>query len=238
LADERKIPIKEPFMSTTAVFKSASREQRSILTTLEKRTLAWFACRMPQWVNSDHLTLLGFAGMIMAGACFYLSQWDRRLLLVGIVCLAINWFGDSQDGTLARYRNRLRPRYGFYVDHIVDAFGILCLVAGMGLGGYMSPVVAMAFLAAYYLLNIEIYLATYTRGVFKLSYGVMGPTELRVILAIGNIALMYRQHVGIAGHHFLLADVGAAVAIPFIVGFAIVGALKNTAKLYAEERLD
>ncbi len=225
-------------MSTSVAFKTASREQRSILTAVEKRTLAWLACRMPQWVNSDHLTLLGFAGMIMTGVCYYLSQWDRRFLLVGILCLAINWFGDSLDGTVARYRNRLRPRYGFYVDHIVDAFGILFLVGGMSLAGYMSPVVAMAFLAAYYLLNIEIYLATYTRGVFKLSYGVWGPTELRVVLAIGNIALMFWKTAGIAGRRFLLADIGAAVAIPFIVGFAIFGALRNTAKLYEEERLD
>ena len=88
------------------------------------------ACR--NGFNPDHLTLLGFAGMILTGLCYYLAQWDRRMLLVGIVFLAINWFGDSLDGTLARYRNRLRPRYGFYVDHIVDAFGILFLVAGFG----------------------------------------------------------------------------------------------------------
>jgi phosphatidylglycerophosphate synthase len=120
--------------------------------------------------------------MILTGVSYYLAQWDRRMLLVGILFLAINWFGDSLDGTLARYRNRLRPRYGFYVDHIVDAFGILFLIAGFGLSGYMSLSVAMAFLIAYYLLNIEIYLATYTVGVFKLSYGIWGPTELRVLL--------------------------------------------------------
>jgi len=238
VADERKFSHKEPIMSTSVAFKNAAREQGSILTGLEKRTLAWFACRMPQWVNSDHLTLLGLAGMILTGACYVFSQWDRRFLLVGIVCLAINWFGASLDVTLARHRNRLRTRYGFYVDHIVDAFGILFLVSGMGLAGYMSPVIVMGFLAAYYLLNIEIYLATYTRGVFKLSYGIVGPTEFRVILAIGNVALMFWQTAGIAGHRFLLADVGAAVAIPFIVGFAILGAVRNTAKLYQEERLD
>jgi phosphatidylglycerophosphate synthase len=160
------------------------------------------------------------------------------MLLVGILFLAVNWFGDSLDGTLARYRNRLRPRYGFYVDHIVDAFGILFLVAGFGLSGYMSLSVAMAFLIAYYLLNIEIYLATYTVGVFKLSYGVWGPTELRVLLAIGNVAMMYRPHVTIIGHRFLLADVGAAVAIPVIIVVAIAGAVRNTARLYEEERLD
>jgi len=224
-------------MTPSLTFKTAVRDQQSLLTSIEKRTLLWFAARLPQWVHPDHLTILGFAGMILTGLAYFLAQWDRRMLLVGIVFLAINWFGDSLDGTLARFRNRQRPRYGFYVDHIVDAFGILFLVAGMGLSGYMSISVAMAFLIAYYLLNIEIYLATYTIGVFKLSYGIWGPTELRVVLAIGNIALMFKPNVTIAGHHFLLADVGAAVAIPFIATVAVIGTLRNTARLYAEERL-
>lgn len=225
-------------MTRSMAFKTATRDQQSILTTLEKRTLLWLAARLPQWVNSDHLTILGFAGMILTGVSYYLAQWDRRMLLVGILFLAINWFGDSLDGTLARYRNRLRPRYGFYVDHIVDAFGIFFLMAGFGLSGYMSLSVAMGFLIAYYLLNIEIYLATYTVGVFKLSYGLWGPTELRVLLAIGNIAMMFKPHVTIAGHRFLLADVGAAVGIPVLLAVAIIGALRNTARLYEEERLD
>jgi hypothetical protein len=102
----------------------------------------------------------------------------------------------------------------------------------------MSLPIAGAFLIVYYLMNIEIYLATYTVGVFKLSYGIWGPTELRVLLAIGNIAMMFKPHVTIAGHRFLLADVGAAVAIPFILAVTIIGALRNTARLYEEERLD
>jgi len=225
-------------MTRSLAFQTATRDQQSILTTLEKRTLHWLAGRLPQWVHPDHLTILGFAGMILTGLSYYLAQWDRRMLLVGILFLAINWFGDSLDGTLARYRNRLRPRYGFYVDHMVDAFGILFLVAGLGLSGYMSLSVAMGFLIAYFLMTIEIYLATYTVGVFKLSFGIWGPTELRVLLAIGNIALMFKPYVTVAGHRFLLADVGAAVAIPFILAVAIVGTLRNTARLYNEERLD
>jgi phosphatidylglycerophosphate synthase len=225
-------------MTRSIAFKTATRDQQSILTSFEKRTLLWVAARLPQRVNPDHLTILGFAGMILTGLSYYLAQWDRRMLMVGIFFLAINWLGDSLDGTIARYRNRLRPRYGFYVDHIVDAFGTFLLMAGFGLSGYMSLSVAMAFLIAYYLMNIEIYLATYTVGVFKLSYGIWGPTELRVMLAIGNIAMMFKPHVTIVGHRFLLADVGAAVAIPFIIAVTIIGALRNTTRLYEEERLD
>ena len=143
-------------MSQNPKFKNAERHQLSILTPLEKLTLRWLAERMPAWVNSDHLTLLGFAGMILAGASYYLAQYNPLFLVAGIVCLAINWFGDSLDGTLARFRNRQRPRYGFYVDHVVDAFGVSFLVAGLGLSGYMSPNVAMGFLIAYFLVNIEI----------------------------------------------------------------------------------
>ena len=224
-------------MSQKPKFKNAERHQLSILTPLEKLTLRWLAERMPAWVNSDHLTLLGFAGMILTGVSYYLAQYNRLFLVVGIVCLAINWFGDSLDGTLARFRNRQRPRYGFYVDHIVDAFGISFVVAGLGLSGYMSPSVAMAFLIAYFLVNIEIYLATYTLGVFKLSYGVLGPTEFRVIVCIGNFVLLTKKNVRIGDGYYLLCDVSGVVAIVVLVAIAIVSSIKNTKRLYNEERL-
>jgi phosphatidylglycerophosphate synthase len=224
-------------MSRKPQFKNAERVQLSILTPLEKRTLSWLAQHMPSWVNSDHLTLLGFAGMILTGLSYYLAQFEPRFLLAAILCLAINWFGDSLDGTVARVRNRQRPRYGFYVDHIVDAFGIAFLVAGLGLSGYMSPSVAMAFLIAYFLMNIEIYLATYTLGVFKLSYGLLGPTEFRVIVCIGNLVLLTRKTVKIGGGHYLLCDVSGIVAIVALLIIAIVSSIKNTTRLYNEERL-
>jgi len=222
---------------TQKPFKNAERHQLSILTPLEKITLRWLAERMPAWVNSDHLTVLGFAGMILTGLSYYLAQYNPLFLLAGIVCLAINWFGDSLDGTLARLRNRQRPRYGFYVDHIVDAFGIAFVLLGLGLSGYMSPSIAMGFLIAYFLMNIEIYLATYTLGIFKLSYGLMGPTELRVIVCIGNLVMLTRKTVKIGEQYHLLADVGGVVAIVGILLIAIVSSIKNTKRLYNEERL-
>jgi phosphatidylglycerophosphate synthase len=225
-----------PFMSHKP-FKNAERQQLSILTPLEKTTLRWLAERMPLWVNSDHLTVLGFAGMILTGVSYYLSKFNPLFLLSAIVCLAVNWFGDSLDGTVARLRNRQRPRYGFYVDHIVDAFGITFVIAGLGLSGYMSPLVAMAFLVAYFLMNIEIYLATYTLGVFKLSYGVMGPTELRVIVCIGNLVLLTKRAVRIGEAYYLLCDVAGIIAIIGIVAIAIVSSIKNTRRLFNEERL-
>ena len=109
----------------TATFKDAERKQLSLLASMEKKTLIWLAHRLPSWVNSDHLTMLGFMAMFAAGLCYWLASYDRRALLAVIVALVINWFGDSLDGTVARVRNRFRPRYGFYVDHMTDAIGTL-----------------------------------------------------------------------------------------------------------------
>ena len=108
------------------------------------------------------------------------------------MCLTVNWFGDSLDGTLARVRDKQRPRYGFYVDHIVDSFGAIFLIGGLGLSGYMTGTIAMGVIIAYFLLAIEIYLATYTIGVFRLSFGVWGPTELRIVL-FAMSALLFRR---------------------------------------------
>ena len=220
-----------------STFKSAVRQQESILAPLEKQTLAWLAERMPYWVNSDHLTLLGFVAMFFAGLSYYLAPGNPAMLLVGIVCLAVNWFGDSLDGTLARYRNRQRPRYGFYVDHIVDAFGALFLIGGLGLSDFMTGSVAMALIITYFLVSIEVYLATYTVGVFKLSFGVMGPTELRILLAIGNLALMVKPTVSIANRSYLLCDVGGVIATAGLACVAIYSAIRNTKRLYDQERL-
>ena len=222
---------------TVKPFKNAERQQKSILTPLEKQVLQWLAHRMPAWVNSDHLTVLGFLGMILTGVCYYLARTEPTFLILANVCLAINWFGDSLDGTVARVRGRQRPRYGFYVDHVVDAFGVSFVLAGLGLSGYMSPSIAMLFLIAYFLVNIEIYLATYTLGVFKLSYGVLGPTELRVIVGIGNLALLVKRTVTIAGTPYLLCDVAGVVAIVVLVGLVVLNSIRNTIRLYNEERL-
>src|SRR5438067_234037 len=168
-----------------------------MLAAVEKKTLIWLAHRLPAWVNSDHLTLIGFVAMFVAGLCYWAASVDRLALLGVIVALAVNWFGDSLDGTLARVRNRLRPRYGFYVDHITDAIGTAFLMIGLALSSYMSPYIGLGLLIAYLLLSIEVYLTTYTIGSFHLSFWSFGPTALRLLLCIGNIALFYRPMVTI-----------------------------------------
>ena len=218
-------------------FREAERKQLSFLAVTEKKTLVWLAQRMPAGVNSDHLTALGFMAMIAAGLFYWAAARDRRALILVIVALAVNWFGDSLDGTLARVRNRLRPRYGFYVDHITDAIGTFFLMGGLALSSYMSPYIALGLLIAYLLLSIEVYLTTYTIGAFHLSFWSFGPTELRLLLCIGNIALFYRPVVGLFGRRFLLFDVGGAVGIAGMGLMLIWTALRHTRELYLAERL-
>jgi phosphatidylglycerophosphate synthase len=219
-------------------FKDAKREHHSFLAAAEKRALIWIAYRIPDCINSDHLTALGFLAMIFAGISYWYARWNRWALLAVIFWLAVNWFGDSLDGTLARVRNRLRPRYGFYLDHVIDAFGMTILFCGIAASGYMSWPVATAFLIVYFMLCIEIYLATYTIGVFHLSFIGFGPTELRIVLAIGNVALFTSHSIAhIRGHAFLLFDVGGVVATIGIAIILLAATLKHTRMLYLAERL-
>jgi phosphatidylglycerophosphate synthase len=218
-------------------FKNAVRIQESFTARAEKRTLVWMAERMPAWVNSDHLTVLGTVAMVLAGASYIYARWNRIGLLLVILCLALNWFGDSLDGTLARVRNRQRPRYGFYVDHIVDAFGAFCLMIGLAFSGYIQPWIAIGMLISFLLLSIEVHLATYTLGKFQMSYWKLGPTEIRILLAIGNIRLFMDRFAHIGGHQYLLFDIGGCIAIAGMSLMAIVSTIRHTYQLYCEERL-
>ena len=218
-------------------FVNAVRRNGSVTAAAEKRLLVWMAERVPAWVSSDGLTLLGFGAQIAAGACYALARYDRRWLALGIWCIVLNWLGDSLDGTLARVRRHQRPRYGFYVDHLVDAFGALFLLGGLGLSGYMSPLIAVALLVAYLLLLVETFLATYSLGTFKMSYFKIGPTELRILLAIGNLVLLVHPMADVFGREYRLFDVGGAVATCGMLATLAFAAVTNTRALYAAEPL-
>jgi phosphatidylglycerophosphate synthase len=216
-------------------FRDATRVLTSVLSPLEKRTLLWLAQRMPRAINSDHLTSLALLAMLGAGLSYWLGgTWWIGLHLVN-VCLALNWFGDSLDGTLARVRQHQRPRYGYYVDHVVDAFGALFLLGGLALSGFMHPLIALGLVAAYYAMSIEVFLAAKSLGEFKITYAMLGPTELRILLAIGNLVLLVKPTATIFGHTFPLFNVGGVVAIAGLFVILVVTAVKNTRKLYAME---
>ncbi|MGA9039330.1 MAG: CDP-alcohol phosphatidyltransferase family protein [Terriglobales bacterium] len=216
-------------------FRNASRVQQSFLTSVEKRVLLRLAERTPDWISSDHLTVLGFAAQVMAGVSYALARGDRHWLLAVIGFLALNWLGDSLDGTLARVRQRQRPRYGFYVDHMVDSIGSLALMGGLALSGYMHPYVAIGLLVAFLLLSIQSYLATYTLGKFQLSFWSFGPTELRILLAVGNLAL-FRWPIVLQGHYRLF-DIGGIIGLAGMSLMLVYFTGRNTYRLYMEERI-
>ena len=208
------------------------REHRSVLAAAEKRLLVAIARRLPSWVTSDQLTVLAFLAMCAAGAGFVLARWDVRALALTVIALAVNWFGDSLDGTLARVRRAERPRYGFYVDHVVDVAGAAALFGGMACSPFMSPIVALSLLAAYLLVSSELFLATAAHGTFRLSFGGVGPTELRILLAIGTVALAGDPQVALGPlGRYQLFDVGGVIAtIGLGVAFAT-GVIRNTRAL-------
>ena len=193
-------------------FTNAKRIQTSILSGPEKATLIWLANRTPRQINSDHLTALGLIAMLGVGFGYWLSASRPAAgLLLATAFLAVNWLGDSLDGTLARVRNKLRPRYGFYVDHVVDMLGAVFVLGGLALSGWMSTPVATALLILFFMLSIDCYLATYTRGEFRLSFGPFSPTELRRLLAAGNAFLLWKPRAIVFGRDMLLFDAGGIV---------------------------
>jgi phosphatidylglycerophosphate synthase len=218
-------------------FHAAQRVNRSLTAHVEKRALLWMAERAPRWISSDKLTVLGLTAQSGAGVCYALARFDERWLLAVVLCLALNWLGDSLDGTLARVRRQQRPRYGFYVDHIVDIFGAVALMTGLGASGFLHWQTAMAMLVAFMLLSGESYLATDTLGCFELSQGFFGPTEIRILLVAGNLALLRSPYSTLFGHSFLLFDVGGAIAAVSMFATAIIVAMRHTAELYRQEPL-
>jgi archaetidylinositol phosphate synthase len=218
-------------------FASARRINQALTASMEKHALHWMAERAPRWVTSDQLTLLGLTAQVGAGICYALSRYNRFALLAVILCLALNWLGDSMDGTLARVRQQQRPRYGFYVDHVVDIFGSVALMCGLGFSGFLHWQTAIAMLIAFLLLSSESYLATYTLGCFELSQGIFGPTEIRILLILGNLALLRSPYSTLFGHRMLLFDLGGAIAAICMFAMVIFVAIRHTAQLYRQEPL-
>lgn len=223
---------------TTTGSAAHRRHHESVLAAAEKRVLIWIARRLPPWVTSDQLSALGLWSMAAAGAAFAALQLTPWAALAFVAALAANWFGDSLDGTLARVRDQQRPRFGYYVDHIIDVAGTALLVAGIACSGRMQPEIALAVLAAYLMVSAECYLATHALGVFRMSFFGFGPTELRIVLAAGALAVMHEARIDsgpFAGA--LLFDVGGITAIAGLAGAFVFNAIRHTRLLYRAEPL-
>lgn len=215
------------------------RVNTSLLAASEKRLLIWVAERLPRWLRSDHLSALGLAAMAGAGASFWLMR-SHPVAGAGLVTLSLllNWFGDSLDGTLARVRNQQRPRYGYYVDHVIDLAGTAVLFCGLAASQYMSPIVAALFVASFFLVSAEAYLATHARGVFKMSFLGVGPTELRILLAAGAFTAAAAPVVTPFGlFEMQLFDLGGIVGGTVMIVAFVISSIANTSALYREETL-
>jgi phosphatidylglycerophosphate synthase len=196
----------------SAVLGQPVREAKSLTADSEKRVLIWIAERLPGWVSPDHLTAVGFLAYLAGGLCYRLSALDPIFLHGVNAFLLVNWFGDSLDGTLARVRRRERPRYGFYIDHVLDAAGITALLAGAAFSGVISPVPAAVLLVAYLLMSVHIGLAAAAGGVFRIAYSGLGGTELRILLAVANLLALQWPRVDVFG-----------APVPFLDPLAVVG---------------
>lgn len=199
---------------------SGEHERRAtfVLARLERRVLIWLAARLPAGMMPDHLTLIGILGATMVGAGYMLSNRNEDWLLLAIGGLVVNWFGDSLDGTLARYRRIERPRYGFYLDHLTDAYSTIMIGVGLGLSPYMLLAVGMAIVIAYLVLSINVYLETHVFGRFEAAYGALGPTEIRILLIVLNLAALLSVPVR-------FSVLGLTLTAFDIVGLAIVAGM-------------
>lgn len=229
-------PARTPSTNSPASFRNAQRIQQSITSRIEKKILLWIAARLPLWVTSDQLTCLGLGAMFLAWAGYFLARWHPLGFLLATLALAVNWFGDSLDGTVARVRNQQRPRYGFYVDHVIDSIGAVLLMSGLALSGRLDWRIAAAMLVGFLLLSIESYLASYTLGVFRMSFWKFGPTEIRILLAAGNLALWWNPRATVLGR-FRLFDLGGIVASALMLAMFLASAARHAAQLYRAERI-
>ncbi|HXN73618.1 MAG TPA: CDP-alcohol phosphatidyltransferase family protein [Candidatus Acidoferrales bacterium] len=218
-------------------FRDATRIQQSITASVERKILLWLARRTPDRVSPDHLTALGFVAQLLAAASYAWARWNKWGLVLAAIFIGVNWLGDSLDGTLARYRGRLRPRYGFYLDHMIDSFGAVALMSGLAASGYIHWQVSAGMLVAFLMLSIETYLTAYTLSDFRLSHGFFGPTEIRILLIAGSLAVLFSPRVRIFGLELLLFDAGGLVATIVMMGMVIAAATRHTVQLYQKEGL-
>lgn len=215
---------------------SDQRVQTSLLAGVEKKALLWIAPKLPHWVTPDKLTFLGLLAMAGVGFSYYFAMHHWLFLVAASMGFAINWFGDSLDGTLARVRNQQRPKYGYYLDHLIDAFGVTFMIFGLAYSGLISQPFVWLVLALFFIASINTYLATNSVEVFKISYLRISTTEARVLLIIMNTVLIFVKKVTILGFTYYLLDFIASLISIFLLFAILRSAVKNLRKLDKEER--
>lgn len=208
---------------------TAPRELRFLLAGPEQRLLRALAVRVPRSIRSNHLTVLGTLGAAGAGTAYALSSFDPAWLWVASVMLVVNWLGDSLDGTVARVRRTQRPKYGYYLDHIVDAFSTAAIGIGIGFSPYVDLGLALGLVVVYLALSINVYLESTVFGVFRLAYGRLGPTEVRLILIVLNTAMAFYEASPVAApiEPAVVANWGLAALLIGMVGMLVARFARN-----------
>lgn len=224
--------------------KTSKRIQTSVLNAAEHKALVWLAARQPRWMTSNILTWIGIAGSVVIAAGYILSNQNINWLWLATLGFLINWYGDSLDGNLARYRGTQRPIYGYYLDHTVDAINEICMFLGIGLSAMLNIWIAIAGLIIYLLLTINVSMNAHLKKEFKLTYAKLGPTELRLILIIVNTLFIfieplreYSRNIILFGHDFTIGafDYIGAVIVAMLALVYVVTILKD---LHEYARMD
>ncbi len=171
--------------------KKHQRVNDILLGPIERPAIQWLVEHMPYWVSSDHLTFFGFAAAILIGVSYYLTTFNKNFLWLATLGFFLNWFGDSLDGNLARYRKIERPKYGFFIDHTIDTVSEMAIFIGIGLSPYVDLTMALFALIGYLCMANLVYITTSVKGVFQISYGKLGPTEVRLIAMISNTVIFF-----------------------------------------------
>ncbi len=222
--------------------KQSNRIQTSLINAAEKKALVWLAGKQPKWINSDHLTFIGFLGAVIIGAGYILSDMDIRWLWLSSFGFLVNWYGDSLDGTLARVRKQQRPIYGFYLDHTVDAINECIMFLCVGISSLLHFPLAVAALTLYLLLSMNVCVNAHLKGEFKLTYMKLGPTELRIIMVIINTLFIaikplrdFRLDIAICGNQIALTpfDIAGGIIV-VILTFIYFGSIIADARYYAK----
>lgn len=196
------------------------RETTSLLSFVEKPALRWLSERMPSWVTPDLLTLIGLLGSFVVGAGYLLCRQNTAFIWLASFGLLLNWFGDSLDGTLARYRKIERPRYGFFIDHTIDSIAEFAILLGVGLSGYVNFTLALFALIAYMMMSIFVFVYTFVSGEFKITFWRIGPTEMRMIVVIANALIFFlgRPSLALLGWRVGLYDAILLLVITLMFG--------------------
>jgi phosphatidylglycerophosphate synthase len=212
-------------------FREAPRDLRGLTTGLERAALRWLVPRVPAWLTPDRLTGTAFASMLAGGLLYWMSARRPGLLHAVNACLFVNWLGDSLDGAVAKHRGRAQPRYGFYIDHMLDNVGVAALLGGLCASGLVAPALGAVVVVLYLLFQLHMHMSVYTRGVFQMSFAGVGGTEMRLLLVLGNLAVLVQPRWAVFGYDVRPYDAIAAPAALLLVGSLVVTIVRTAIEL-------